>query len=1010
MDNLSVRDQAMRNSIAAKQAAILPSGCKACMREGLAIFPLRVAAITSGTSPSWHPPVPDQKIELTGGEYKYALRTLREGYVYVLLDGSIWQAYQVTEQGHMREFYYKDHPEGEKVEPLSHACREANHDITASFLNIPTSYSLAEIAFSSDPWSPQVLEQYAGNRPEGRFIRVDLEKFKAAPESHDRGLKLDFSLSSLTERVTEFHTEFLPQPGIAISPYGKTVTGGIHGFYPRTHIDKMKAMRGAVAGVIDKYGSAGAIILDDTVGVIQELNGGRLQLIKDCHDYTSRTEVRHQYMTSQAITQTLKSVQDAIAKNSQPEYGRPDSGYPMAMHQVTSAEEVAKRTSAFQLAQLNACYSEPARQKFEALYNSCVEDWQKVIAAVDSDLAACYLGKDWLTVMEHDYAPQKNSTDWLLHMKTLTACLQGGPMTHSDEVWTGWMKKPDSPAYVGLLAMNHTMNAAVFNQSAGLNDLQSVTTPPAGAMDGPTAYSYVKTAGGSDEFASFLKLDAVQTLVTGRVLALNAAMSRLKDKVDEATRNGYSRMLQGSAYSLTGETIHVLEVDMTIRRFQRLVELYPNSWLQPTVASPFGGAASGGAAAATGGLSTITDEKILNQPVTIRIASTDPGAQAALGALPKGASIPEKISAVSGLRVSSVALKGDTGVPTATPESLLTERNRRFLSGNSVGLILSSLMLGLQIASWQQNTDNMEQAVKDHTDTSMKLAINRLMVLSATAEIGGFSHMMITRLSWKALDDAGFVHPLIKAGGVLAGVAAVIDGFRMLFVAYDSMKSGDYASSVLYLIAAANTGLGGALGVVSSWNGVFALAGMAGLGALLILVGAGIAYAANQYRSTPIQIWLRCSCFGTDRHKHDVVWYAENPKDLSTMMGAWYAVMSGMVAEVAFSAPTIIYGEYYREIEMKLVLPGYKDGVSALQYSLAGDSTSLVSQTANDITVNPRCVNPERKQIVIDDAVVLLVRICVKETMCSAATLTASFWPDATVQEHREGLTVKAEV
>ena len=529
-------------------------------------------------------------------------------------------------------------------------------------------------------------------------------------------------------------------------------------------------------------------------------------------------------------------------------------------------------------------------------------------------------------------------------------------------------------------------------------------------MDGPTAYSYVKTAGGSDDFASFLKQDAVQALVTGRVLALNAAMSRLKDKVDEATRSGYSRMLQGSAYSLTGETIHVLEVDTTIRRFQRLVELYPNSWSQPTVARSFGGAASGGTAAATGGLSAITDEKILNQPVTIRIASTEPGAQAALDTLPKGASIPEKISAVSGLRVSSVALKGDTGVPAVTPESLLTERNRRFLSGNSAGLILSSLMLGLQIASWQQNTDNMEQAVKDHTDASTVLVINRLMVLSATAEIGGFSHMMITRLSWKALDNAGYVHPLIKAGGVLAGVAAVIDGVRMIYQSYASFSSGDYTSMSLYFIGGFTTLAGGAIGGASSLNGVFALAGMAGLGALFILVGAGIAYAANQYRSTPIQIWLRCSCFGTDRHNSDVVWHAENPKDLSTMMGAWYAVMSGMVAEMAFSAPTIIYGEYYREIEMKLVLPGYKDGVSALQYSLVGGGTNLVLQTANDITVNPRCVNPERKQIVTDNAVVLLVRVWVKETMCSAATLTASFWPDATNLEHREGLTVAAEV
>jgi hypothetical protein len=43
IDTPSMRDQRMRNSMAAKQATILPSGCKACMREGLAIFPLRVA-------------------------------------------------------------------------------------------------------------------------------------------------------------------------------------------------------------------------------------------------------------------------------------------------------------------------------------------------------------------------------------------------------------------------------------------------------------------------------------------------------------------------------------------------------------------------------------------------------------------------------------------------------------------------------------------------------------------------------------------------------------------------------------------------------------------------------------------------------------------------------------------------------------------------------------------------------------------------------------------------------
>lgn len=148
----------------------------------------------------------------------------------------------------------------------------------------------------------------------------------------------------------------------------------------------------------------------------------------------------------------------------------------------------------------------------------------------------------------------------------------------------------------------------------------------------------------------------------------------------------------------------------------------------------------------------------------------------------------------------------------------------------------------------------MEQAVKNHTDASMALAINRLMVLSATAEIGGFSHMMLTRLSWKTLEDAGYVHPLIKAGGVLAGVAAVIDGVRMICQSYASFSSGDYTSMSLYFIGGFTTLTGGAIGGASSLNGVFALTGMAGLGALLVLVGPGlptqlISIAARRYKS-----------------------------------------------------------------------------------------------------------------------------------------------------------------
>jgi len=134
---MSSQSQASQNSAASEQVAGTPSGCKACKREGVAIFPLRVAAVPKPlVNTGWAPSVPKQDSELTGGEYKYALRTLREGYLYVLLDNTYWQGYQVTPEGALRMFNAEEMPEGEKVESLSEACLTQNHEIVAGFINI----------------------------------------------------------------------------------------------------------------------------------------------------------------------------------------------------------------------------------------------------------------------------------------------------------------------------------------------------------------------------------------------------------------------------------------------------------------------------------------------------------------------------------------------------------------------------------------------------------------------------------------------------------------------------------------------------------------------------------------------------------------------------------------------------------------------------------------------------------------------------------------------------------
>jgi len=169
---MGLKDQARMNADISQQATSTPSGCKACQRKGLPIFPLRVAAVPATLlNSAWKPGVPKQDAELTGGEFKYSLRTLRMGYLYVLLDQKIWQGYAVTAEGYLRQFDPMAMPESEPVEPLSQRCLQQGHEISASFINIDDEkFSQAWLAFSSDPWSKGVLKDYkSGTRPSGRF-------------------------------------------------------------------------------------------------------------------------------------------------------------------------------------------------------------------------------------------------------------------------------------------------------------------------------------------------------------------------------------------------------------------------------------------------------------------------------------------------------------------------------------------------------------------------------------------------------------------------------------------------------------------------------------------------------------------------------------------------------------------------------------------------------------------------------------------------------------------------
>ncbi|EPJ3205375.1 T6SS effector BTH_I2691 family protein [Citrobacter freundii] len=1013
---MTLKSQSEQNTTAAQQAAEIPSGCKACQRQGLPVFPLRVAAVPKGLAgSSWQPSVPPQPVALSGGEYKYALRTLREGYVYVLLDKKVWQGYQVTAEGYLRQFNPFVMPESETVEPLSQACLTHGHDIAASFINIDdTQYSEAWLAFSSDPWSEQVLEEYAsGKRPATRFTQVTLAALKANPAGVPGGLALDSSLSALKANVAEFATanwtDITPvhnQPaGTAAGKENAAMTGGAHGFYSRQ--SRAAATGDQVAQLSRQFNcTIAALALNDEVGVVQELNNARIQVADACQTYTSKPEILHKYFISQGISQYLDAMKKALDKSSQPEYQFPENMPTVWGGKIIPAEQVAEETFAEQFVRLKKSYNEPVRAAFAEDYASRMLGREEKNKAIGKDLAAWYLADSWLKTITNDYAPDTCGRGWDKQFQTVSACIQGGGMdVETDKVWLEWVKTASSPAYIGFAGMQSSLLDTV--------------------LSGSNVYSNLKTGLLSDEFGNYLKSVAIKRSWVSRMAALSGSVARLNKKLDEAAYKGFHRMMQAGMLTATGESVVVFEYNTTIGQLQK--DIKAGSWYSPTMAesgTAFGGIGKRSSTSATDWVIGIKDKTLLSQGIRVQ--------KSFLGTLEEIEKNLKEIGQTDlllnnsallnhfhDMHISGISLQNKAGVNVmmSRPQiAAFNERMRRYISGNGFGVVLAMGMLGLQMADWRAKAKDLQDATGTDPDAIADYAINRLLVSGAIAETAGFGHMLTIKKNWLVLEE-DFVHPLVKFGGVLAGVASVVDGVRMVINGREAASAGDKESANMYYIAAGATILGGGISGWWALQGAFTLLGPAGWGAALILAGMILAYEANQERSTPFEIWLRSCCFGIPRDS-DIVWQASSLTDLNTALAAYNAITSGMVVEVAITGTAPIQSLDYNRVDIKLCLPGYNEVASSWELCLTGgtDKSVLFSKTHNlpEKTGHPSINRASQysdsyQQTVEEDNLIIRITVWVKQSRNSVVTLAASYWPDKSDIQNKLALTVNAE-
>ncbi|QCR38496.1 T6SS effector BTH_I2691 family protein [Nissabacter sp. SGAir0207] len=1027
----------------AQQAAALPSGCKACQRSGLPILPLRVAAVPARmVSRAWQPTVPPQPVTLTGGEFKYALRTLREGYLYVLLDQGIWQAYEVTAEGYLRQFNPFTMPESDTVEPLSRACLTYGHDILASFINIDDSqYSEAWIAFSSDPWSQQVLEEYAsGVRPSARFTKINLSTLKRSPSLIPEARVLDSSLSLLKAQVAEFATdEWLDPVPVLNDPSGSheqnsplPPPGGMHGFYPR--LSRAQALAEHVAQMTLQHGCAiTALALNDPVGVVEELNEDRLRVVEARQQWNEAPEIRHQHLISEAIAQTLARIKQETTARSQPRYERPASGYPAAQVTVVPAEQIAQESYAAELARLQTCYDEVARATFDQKYQQTLARYQRRLTATGGSLSAWYQAREWEAIIIHDYAPETSLTGWVAQLGTLMACVQGSCTDpHTEEAWRIWFETPDSAGFRGLLGNQHSMLEAVYNGIQG--------------------YSNLKVLLGSDELGNLLKSKRVQKALMQRALALSGAYSRLTTKLSQTAKEAYTRVMQGMAYLLTGQQVTLFTLTMSIREFQQLyIDMAASVLPAASTPIPFGGAVQQGTTitrtVTTGGLLRVTDQEVLARRIQVTLVS-DMAPDKLHTALHQAGTSLEAVSSsplteagqlrhFSELRISALSLadgvdQGTLTLSQSQTTSLLrsqAQMMRRIVSGNSVGMGLSSWMLLLQIGALEANHQALEQAIGNDSKARLALLSNVTMVVSAAVEGAGFLRTLAMAKPW-----VNKTHWLIRLGGALGGLSAIIDGVGMLIQGWDKFQNKNIKSGIWYFGSGLIMGSGGITAIIASYAANFALLGPAGLAGLLILTGAALAIQAENAISTPFEIWLRRCCFGKPRSK-DAPWRLStiptlNDANLNAALQAYNAINNGLTAEVGYSDKLVELLDRQDLIKMRIVLPGCDKDHSAWSYSLTlpnatGGTEILLATTHN----TPRSTNARLEPLVPSpwqprrrrpdlgtvterwqgNDLVIEGEAWADSTFYPQAVLGVSYWPDAANQAWVMGLQVKAE-
>ncbi|MGN8261760.1 T6SS effector BTH_I2691 family protein [Pseudomonas sp. SMSB3] len=892
-----------RIAIAVAESSLPLHRCKACQRQGLPILPLRRALVPDtrfGSDPTT--------------QTRLGLRTLRSGYLYVLLDQRVWQAFEVTEHGHLRRFDPYAPPLGPPP-PLPETCVHENHDIPSAFLTFDTvTYGSAWIAFASDPWPMSVLNAYkSGQAPASRFEGIDLSQARDNPAL--LGLAMTPEQLQVDRQVFEYAQQLS-------GPFDSA-----HGFHSR--FLRKAALRGYLTNAIAEHqlhNGVLALVLDDSLGLAQEYNQQRLKWVVQRQAWRDDPLRAYQLQTSQ-ILQIIRATQRQWAAQQVPNFeAQAGDGPPIFANPAAERQRQVEIKQREQDERLDARYDEPRRAAFQADYDRQEARLQAHIDEHASHYAQVCESAAFHLIERYDYDGRDRESG-IAYSTTLAACLAGGiteapspdaPRPGSSAaLWRNWLQDPHSPPYRALLLRDKALLAGL---------LPSFST--SGALDwndSEKLYSAASKLIASEDLGSALR-GALKQAITDLQGAVNGASLRLHthlapgvhqavrhlNSVNQLIYNGVHlielqvQMKLGEYYALQSAHLRELQNSASVKLAKLREQVMPD--LDDVRAGIFKPVGRVKPIIQTGLLSlAVLDPKIAHQMISVTVWVEGKGHEV------RERLVSELKHSAGQFNEAAKAALVEIKVAAGTLEPQARQALQRMqISAGQVSQMVKGSFEGLERTgkSWElllsvgglylladSHSKNLKKAEEEigpkFSEALLALYATGLGIVGSGLEFAGFLIPRRTHIP----TGQSFGRTVARYGATVNAAAGVFDAMQGIAAAIRTAKAGDRTATTDYAVAAT-------VAAVSTYTAVLAISNAAMIiPSLIIGLFAYLLFkTAAQQESNHLERWIRRCYFGRADESPPIHWSTPAHADIAfaELNAATTGIMGGIQFDYKF--------------------------------------------------------------------------------------------------------------